>query len=112
MAVPWTVVAGGLAANGCNGAGATFFCLNSAGAGAGHSGAGDTDTWVIRLDLAAPLDATQTVHFKGHFVDANGNKIGELISDDFYGEPLRVNRTAARARVSRQPQFPSLPRCS
>ena len=79
----WTVAAGGLAANGCNGGGTTFFCLNSAGAGAGHDGTADPDTWVIRLDLAAPLGATQAIHFKGHFVDANGNKIGELISDDF-----------------------------
>jgi len=79
----WSPVSGGLAANGCNGAGANFFCVNSAGAGAGHSGAGDSDTWVIRLDLAAALGDTQAVHFKGHFVDENGRKVGDLISDDF-----------------------------
>jgi hypothetical protein len=83
----WTVQPGGLNASGCNGAGATFFCVNSAGVGAGHSGPGDTDTWVIRLDLDAALGDTQLVHFKGHFVDANGNKVGDLISDNFTATP-------------------------
>jgi hypothetical protein len=80
----WTVVDGGLAANGCNGGGVTFFCVNSAGVGAGHGGAGDSDTWVIRLDLSAALGDTQKIHFKGHFVNANGQKVGDLISDDFF----------------------------
>ena len=84
---PWTVVPGGLAANGCNLAGATFFCVNSTGVGAGNSGAGDSDTWVIRLDLDAALGNTQLVHFKGHFTDANGTKVGDLISDDFIATP-------------------------
>jgi hypothetical protein len=84
---PWTVIAGGLDASGCTGTGGGFFCANSAGDGAAHSGAGDTDTWVFLLDLTAPLGATQTVHFKGHFVDANGNKVGDLISDNFTATP-------------------------
>ena len=84
----WTVEPGGLAANGCNGGGNTFFCVNSIGGpGAGHSGAGDTDTWVIRLDLAAALGDSQLVHFKGHFTDENGNKVGDLISDNFTATP-------------------------
>lgn len=84
---PWAVVAGGLNAGGCNGSGAGFFCANSAGVGAGHSGAGDSDTWVFLLDLSSALGDTQAVHFKGHFVGANGNKVGELISDDFWATP-------------------------
>ena len=84
---PWTVLAGGLDNGGCSGNGGGFFCANSSGVGAGHSGAGDSDTWVFLLDLTAPLGPTQTVHFKGHFVDANGNKIGDLISDNFTATP-------------------------
>lgn len=84
---PWTVLPGGLAANGCNLAGATFFCVNSAGDGAGNTGAGDSDEWVIRLDLDAALGNTQAVHFKGHFVDEDGKKVGDLISDDFTATP-------------------------
>ena len=89
---PWTVVPGGLAASGCNGAGATFFCVNSAGVGAGNTGAGDSDEWVIRLDLDAALGTTQLVHFKGHFVDEDGKKVGDLISDDFTVSPPREDR--------------------
>jgi len=81
---PWSIMTGGLSASGCNGGGAGFFCLNSAGAGAGHSGPGDSDSWVIFLDLAAPLGDTQKVHFKGHFVNASGQKVGDLIADDFF----------------------------
>jgi hypothetical protein len=84
---PWTVVPGGLAEAGCNGNGNGFFCANSAGAGAGHSGGDVSDSWVFLLDLAAPLGATQAVHFKGHFVDASGNKVGDLISADFTATP-------------------------
>ena len=80
---PWTVLNLGLSASGCNGSAAGFFCANSTGSGAAHSGPGDSDTWVFLLDLNAALGPTQTVHFKGHFVDANGNKVGDLISDDF-----------------------------
>lgn len=83
----WTVKDGGLAAGGCNGSGG-FFCIDSVGGpGAGHSGPGDTDTWVIRLDLTAALGDTQAVHFKGHFTDANGNKVGDLIGDNFTATP-------------------------
>lgn len=81
---PWTVVPGGLNASGCNGSGSTFFCANSAGPGAANVGAGDSDTWVFLLDLDAPLAETQKVHFKGHFVNASGQKVGDLISDDFW----------------------------
>lgn len=80
----WTILDQGLNGNGCGGNGEGFFCVNSAGPGAGHSGPGDSDTWVFLLDLSAPLGATQKVQFKGHFVDANGQKKGDLIADSFY----------------------------
>ena len=80
----WSILTGGLNASGCSGAGAGFFCINSGGTGAVHTGAGDSDTWVILLDLAAPLGDTQKIHFKGHFVNASGQKVGDLISDDFF----------------------------
>ena len=83
---PWTSLFGGLSNNGaggCNGTGNGYFCADSAGFGADHSGAGDPDTWVFLIDLTAPLGDTLTGNFKAHFVDANGNKVGDVLSENF-----------------------------
>ena len=84
---PWNVVGGGIGNGGCNLNGAGFFCADSTGWSGASGAAGTSDTWVFVLDLTAALGDTQTVHFKGHFTDANGNKVGDLISADFTATP-------------------------
>jgi hypothetical protein len=84
---PWTVSDEGLDANGCGGNGNGYFCADSAGLGATNSGTGDSDTWVFIIDMTAPLGNTQVVKFKGQFVNANGDKVGSLISADFEATP-------------------------
>jgi len=83
----WEIKDLGLNANGCSGAGEGFFCADAVGAGAGHSGGDVSDTWVFLIDFTAPLGATQDLHFKAHFTDADGNKKGALISQDGVGTP-------------------------
>jgi len=83
----WQIKDLGLNANGCNGAGEGFFCADADNAGAGHSGGDVSDTWVFVIDLTAPLGATQDLHFKAHFTDADGTKKGALLSQDGVGTP-------------------------
>jgi hypothetical protein len=82
---PWSIAPGGLNAGGCGGNGNGFYCADSAGVGAAHGLAGDTDTWKFLMDVSGsvPLGASLPIEFKGHFVDAQGNKVGDLISATF-----------------------------
>lgn len=78
----WTVIPGGLSADGCNGSGNGFHCAGSPGSGASPS-IGGTDTWTFLLNvnnnLANVLAATGSL--KAHFVDSDGEKVGSLLSE-------------------------------
>jgi len=85
----WSVVFGGISnssgSGDCSGTGNGFWCAQSLAKGAAPGGAGSTDTWVFTLNLnnALPnLGATTTGSFKAGFTDANGNKVGSLLSED------------------------------
>jgi hypothetical protein len=80
----WTLIEGGISSGGCNGEGNGFYCLKSTGSGAARGGAGSTDSWVVFLDLASALGPSQAMSFKVQFTDANGNKVGDLISEEAF----------------------------
>jgi len=86
----WQLIPGGLNASGCSGSGAGFFCAEAFG----HSGAStpSPDTWVFEIVLTTDLGTGQLpLHFKARFTDANGNKVGSLISDDGFAVPENPN---------------------
>jgi hypothetical protein len=81
----WSLIFGGIGASGCNGSGAGYFCFRSTGFGATHGAAGTTDTWVARLDLTAALGTTVPLALKAQFTNADGGKVGSLVSNDGTG---------------------------
>lgn len=90
---PWTVLGGGINAGGCSGSGNGFFCANSTGFGATH-GIGGTDTWMFLLNVnnSLPNIVTSPGSFKVQFTDAEGNKVGALLSEGVtYGTPTDLS---------------------
>lgn len=77
----WSVVTGGINANGCDGTGVGFWCTDSVGKGAPGE-PGENDTWTFSLALKAPLPASSTGSFQAFFTDSKGNKVCELTADD------------------------------
>ena len=85
----WTIIPGGISADGCSGAGSGFFCANSTGSGAAH-GVGGTDIWTFLLDVnnSLPNLGTSPGSFKAHFTDGAGIKVGSLLSEGVtFGTP-------------------------
>jgi hypothetical protein len=85
----WNMVGGGLNAGGCSGSGNGFFCANSSGFGATH-GVGGTDTWSFLLNVNDSLAnvAVSSGSFKVHFTNADGRKVGSLLSEHVsFGTP-------------------------
>jgi len=75
----WTVETGGLNGNGCSGAGSGFVCASD----------GQTETvvpsdlyeWIFKLLI--PHDTLLAIaSIKVRYVDANGNKVGDLVSEN------------------------------
>lgn len=93
----WTVVSGGISNNsgdgGCSGNGGGFWCADSSGLGAKAGTAGTTATWTFALDLASGVTLSQNegMSFKAGFTDADGNKVGSLISTDVTIHPCTTN---------------------
>lgn len=88
----WQLVQGGLAANGCRDNGSSFECVNSTSSLNGGKGVvinpspdlGGIDyAWVFDITVnngglfSPPKDAS----VKARFVDANGSKVGDLVSE-------------------------------
>jgi len=80
----WFLMVGGLSASGCDGSGVGFYCADPAGFGATHGAAGTHDTWVFTLDLPGTthLPGSVALTLKAMFADANGDKIGSVLSND------------------------------
>ena len=78
----WTVVPGGISADGCSGAGSGFYCANSTGSGAAPA-VGGTDIWTFLIDVnnSLPNLGTSPGSFKAQFTDSAGAKVGSLLSE-------------------------------
>jgi hypothetical protein len=78
----WTLQSGGLNASGCDGSGAGF-CAAATGNGAPlFSGSNPLLlSWVFAITGTPPLSG-DTAHLKYHYVDTDGEKVGDLGSFD------------------------------
>jgi len=87
----WTLVPGGLNANGCNGSGSGFECVNSqavlnGGKGVAinaGNGVGVDYSWVfdITVNNGALFTGLGQSSVKARFVNNSGNKVGALVSE-------------------------------
>jgi hypothetical protein len=77
----WSAILGTLNNGGCaTNPGEAFACSNGTPNGASSPG---PDTWHLVLDLDQAFDVTNfTLSFKARFVDANGNFVGPLVSEE------------------------------
>jgi hypothetical protein len=75
----WTVQMGGLNASGCSGSGSGFVCANDGQTAPVPNGS--LYTWIF--DLLIPHDTLlTTASIKARYVDASGNKVGALVSEN------------------------------
>lgn len=78
----WAVVGGGINAGGCSGSGGGFECADWIAAGVGVAVGG---TLVWEFDMTIPNGSLITslggASIKARYVDANGRKIGDLVSE-------------------------------
>jgi|SRR5882672_7398487 len=84
----WSIVPGGLNADGCSGSGSGFECADWIGAGGKtYVIPGATLTWVFDVDISgsvfdlASIDPNLLPSIKARYVDVNGNKVGALVSE-------------------------------
>jgi len=82
----WSLVAGGLNAKGCSGSGSGFECANSTlmlNNGKGVA-VGSIHEWIfdLTMDNGDLFTGLLQSSVKGRFVDAAGNKIGALVSEN------------------------------
>jgi len=79
----WTQHDGGIDANGCNGAGSGFACVDFTGPPAGVAVPNGTYEWVfdITVDNGTLLTAAGAASIKARYVDANDGKVGALVSE-------------------------------
>jgi hypothetical protein len=80
----WTLVAGGISAGGCSGAGSGFECADSLTVAGGAAVPGGVYTWVFDLLMnnGALFTGALESSVKGRFVDASGAKVGAIVSEN------------------------------
>jgi len=80
----WQLVPGGLDANGCTGSGSGFDCSDWVGIGSSPAIVhGPLLTWVLDVDAGSPLlTGFDQASIKVRYVDASGNKVGSLVSEN------------------------------
>lgn len=78
----WTVVSGGINANGCSGAGSGFVCADYTGAGHGVA-VGGVLNWTFQhvIQAGSLFTGANEASIKARYLDAQGNKIGALVSE-------------------------------
>lgn len=77
----WMLVPGGISAAGCNTKGNGFDCANWTASGPGVS-VGGTLVWVFDQEIAAGTLFASGDTIKVRYVDASGNKVGNLVSEE------------------------------
>jgi hypothetical protein len=80
----WTLVAGGISAGGCSGAGSGFECADSLTVAGGAAVPGGVYSWVFDLQMnnGALFTGALESSVKGRFVDASGAKVGAIVSEN------------------------------
>ncbi len=78
----WNTFDGALNANGCSGAGSGFVCTESTGDGAAVSNLNNTFTWRITILSGTLLSGQDAASIKGLYNDAQGNKMGAVLSEN------------------------------
>jgi hypothetical protein len=79
----WAIVDGGISASGCSGNGSGFECADWTGAGVGAAITGGFMTWAFDITMNNGALKTDPLgsEVKVQYVDAQGNKIGDLVSE-------------------------------
>jgi hypothetical protein len=92
----WDLVPGGIGAAGCSGSGGGFDCADWIGAGVGAA-VGGTLTFVFdqTVDNGTLFAGLEGSSIKVRYVDANGRKIGDLVSENLTSTPPIPEPTAA-----------------
>ena len=84
----WTQLAGGLNADGCDGSGNGFFCEDWVGAGVGAPVGGTlVFLWTGLVDPSDLQTGLLEASIKAHFVNADGEKTGDLLSEGITLQP-------------------------
>jgi hypothetical protein len=80
----WNIIPGGINSGGCSGSGNGFQCANSQFLGATYLFDGLPDTWVFTLNIDNDLQnfTSGAGSFKAQFTDLDGDKVGDLISEE------------------------------
>jgi len=83
----WNLVSGGINASGCDGSGSGFECADDTGTADAPTfkpGPGATYNWVFDItgDNGALFTGLNAASIKARYVDASGNKVGDLVSED------------------------------
>jgi hypothetical protein len=80
----WTLLSGGMNADGCSGSGSGFACSNWIGSERSYSIPGATLTWQFYIDTKGDVlsfDGIDPPSIKARYVDDSGNKVGALVSE-------------------------------
>jgi hypothetical protein len=93
----WQLMPGGLNANGCTGSGSGWDCSDWIGIGSSPAIVhGSLLTWVLDVDLGSPLlTGIDQASIKARYVDAQGNKVGSLVSENLTLTPVPEPATLA-----------------
>ena len=84
----WNQLPGGISAGGCNGSGNGFFCEDWVGAGVGAPVGGTlVFLWTGLVDPSDLLTGSFDASIKARFVNADGEKTGDLLSEDITLQP-------------------------
>lgn len=80
----WSISSGGIGAYGCSGSGGGFECADGLILAGNTPVPGGTYSWVFDLTMTNGLLFTGLLEssVKGRFVDANGRKVGALVSEN------------------------------
>ncbi len=80
----WFLLLGGLNAGGCDGSGSGFDCAHAYSTGPFNAVPGPTYVWVFDINVGASslLTAENAASIKARYVDANGGKVGALVSEN------------------------------
>lgn len=80
----WVISSGGIGAYGCSGSGGGFECADGLILAGNTPVPGGTYSWIFDLTMDNGLLFTGLLEssVKGRFVDANGRKVGDLVSEN------------------------------
>ena len=101
----WNQMPGGLNAAGCDGSGSGFFCEDWIGAGVGAPVGGTlVFLWTGLIDPADLKTSFLDASIKARFVDANGDKTGDLLSEGITLQPGPLGVDPREVPISEVPE--------